>query len=133
MKINKQLYKDVFGWGFLLWLFGYLLGIILFFAVPKSMIGWMITPIATIATLWVLIKKIHGISFSYYFQIAIFWTLIAILLDYFLLVRVLKLKDTYYKADVYLYYALTFILPLLVGVWKRKKTDHASTRQPNQS
>ena len=133
MKINKQLYKDVFGWGFLLWLFGYLLGIILFFAVPKSMIGWMITPIATIATLWVLIKKIHGISFSYYFQIAIFWTLIAILLDYFLLVRVLKLKDTYYKADVYLYYALTFILPLLVGVWKRKKPDHASTRQPNQS
>lgn len=133
MKINKQLYKDIFGWGFLLWLFGYLLGIILFFAVPKSMIGWMITPIATIATLWVLIKKIHGISLSYYFQIAIFWTLMAILLDYFLLVRVLKPEDAYYKADVYLYYALTSILPLLVGVWKRKKPDHASTRQPNQS
>ena len=133
MKINKQLYKDVFGWGFLLWLFGYLLGIILFFAVPKSMIGWMITPIATIATLWVLIKKIHGISFLYYLQIAIFWTLIAILLDYFLLVRVLKPEVAYYKADVYLYYALTFILPLLVGVWKRKTTDHTSTRQPNQS
>ena len=80
-----------------------------------------------------LIKKIHGISFSYYFQIAIFWTLMAILLDYLLLVRVLKPEDAYYKADVYLYYALTFILPLLVGVWKRKKPDHASTRQPNQS
>lgn len=114
-------------------MFGYLLGIILFFAVPKSMIGWMITPIATIATLWVLIKKIQSISFSYFFLIAVFWTLIAILLDYFLLVKVIKPEDGYYKPDVYLYYALTFILPILIGVWKGKKPDHASARQPNES
>jgi hypothetical protein len=126
MEIDKQFFKDVFGWGFLLWLFGYLLGIILFFAVPKSMIGWMITPLATIVAVWVLIKKIERVSFSYYLLIAIFWTLIAVVLDYFLLIKIFKPEDGYYKPDVYLYYSLTFILPLVIGLWKRKKIQNAS-------
>lgn len=121
MKIDKQFYKDVFGWGFLLWLFGYLLGVILFFIVPQSMVGWIITPIATVVTLWVLIKKIQCISVSCYLLIAIFWTLITVILDYFLLVKAFKPEDGYYKPDVYLYYSLTFILPLLVGLWRKKK------------
>jgi hypothetical protein len=29
----------------------------------------------------------------------------------------------YYKADVYLYYALTFISPLIVGWWKRGRHE----------
>jgi heme/copper-type cytochrome/quinol oxidase subunit 4 len=87
------------------------------------MIGWIISPIATVVTLWVLIKKIQSVSFSYYFLIAISWTVIAVILDYFLLVKVLKPEDGYYKPDVYLYYTLTFILPLLVGLWKKKKAE----------
>ena len=121
MKINKQFYIYTLGWGFFLWLFGYLLGIILFFAIPGSMIGWIITPIAVIVTLWVLIKKIIGVSVLYYFLIAVIWTLIAIVLDYFLIVKAFKPEDGYYKPDVYLYYSLTFILPLVVGLWKKNK------------
>ena len=98
----------------------------LFFAVPKSMIGWMITPLATIVAVWVLIKKIERVSFSYYLLIAIFWTLIAVVLDYFLLVKIFNPEDGYYKPDVYLYYSLTFILPLVIGLWKRKKIQNAS-------
>jgi hypothetical protein len=122
MKINKQFFKDIFGWGFFLWLFGYLLSLILFFIIPKSMIGWIITPIATIVTLLVLIKKIKSVSVLYYFLVAIFWTLIAVVLDYFLLVKAFKPEDGYYKPDVYIYYSLTFVLPLLVGLWKKKKS-----------
>ena len=118
---TKQFYKDSFGWGFLLWLFGYLLGIILFFIVPKSLIGWVITPIAIIVTLWVLIKKIKGDSLQYYFKIAIIWLILAIVLDYLLIVKMFKPEDGYYKPDVYIYYSLTFILPVLVGLWKRDK------------
>ncbi len=62
MEIDKQFFKDVFGWGFLLWLFGYMLGIMLFFIVPKIIIGWIITPLATIVAVWVLIKKIQRVS-----------------------------------------------------------------------
>jgi hypothetical protein len=121
MKTNKQFYKDTLGWGLLLWLFGYLLGIILFFLVPPSMMGWIITPIAVVVTLWILVKKIKSVSVPYYFAIAVTWTLLAVVLDYFLIVKAFNPEDGYYKPDVYLYYVLTFILPLIVGLRKKNK------------
>jgi hypothetical protein len=116
--MNKQLLKDGLGWGFLLWLIGYFLGIVLFMVVPPSMVGWVIMPIGIVISLWVLIKKVKGDSLQYYLKIAIIWALIAVILDYLLLVKVFKPADGYYKLDVYLYYALTFALPLLVG-WRK--------------
>ena len=112
-------YKDAFGWGVFLWFIGYVLGIVLFAVVPPDMIGWVIMPIGIIITLWVLFKKVKGDSLQYYLFLAIIWTLIAIVFDYFFLVKVFKPADGYYKLDVYLYYALTFILPVAVG-WKKR-------------
>ncbi len=120
--MNRQLLKDALGWGFLLWLIGYALGIVLFSIVPVSMIGWIITPIGTAITLWVLFKKVKGRSPKYYLLLAISWTLIAIVFDYFFLVQAFKPADGYYKLDVYLYYILTFVLPLIVGWRKKAKT-----------
>lgn len=117
--MNKQFLKDAFGWGALLWLIGYILGIVLFMIVPPAMVGWVIMPIGIILTLWVLLKKVKGTSFRYYLSLAVIWTLLAILLDYFLLVKLFKPADGYYKVDVYLYYILTFVLPLVVG-WRHK-------------
>jgi len=116
---NQQFYIDAFGWGFVLWPIGYLLGMILFFVVPSDMIGWVILPIGIIITLWVLLKKIKGDSFNYYLLLSIAWTLIAIVFDYLFIVKALKPVDGYYKLDVYLYYALTFVLPL--AAYYRKK------------
>lgn len=118
MLINKHLLKDSLGWGFLLWFIGYGLGILLFTIVPIWMIGWIITPIGTGITIWALLKKIHAPSLTHYVWLAIVWTLIAIVCDYFFLVKAFKPADGYYKLDVYLYYALTFSLPLVVG-WKK--------------
>lgn len=118
--MNKQFYKDAFGWGFFLWLVGYILGMIFFAIVPASIIGWIIMPIGIIIALWVLLKKVKGDSSQYYLLVAIIWTLIAVIFDYFLIVRALKPADGYYKPDVYLYYALTFILPLIIG-WSKNK------------
>lgn len=118
--MNKQLFKDALGWGFLLWLIGYVLGIVLFMIVAPSMVGWIIMPIGTVITFLVLFKKIKRKTFSYYLALAFVWTLIAVIFDYFFLVRIFKPADGYYKLDVYLYYALTFILPLIVG-WRKKK------------
>lgn len=118
MTITKQFYKNAFGWGFLLWLLGYALGMILFSIVPLSMIGWIIMPIGIIINLWVLFKKIKSDSFKYYILLAIIWTLIAVVFDYFFLVKAFNPSDGYYKLDVYLYYALTFILPIIVGWFK---------------
>ncbi|MFH1193569.1 MAG: hypothetical protein V1661_01085 [bacterium] len=117
--MTKQFYKDAFGWGLILWLIGYVLGIVLFKAVPPTLLGWVIMPIGTIITLWALFKKIKANSFQYYILLAVVWVLIAIIFDYFFLVKMFKPTDGYYKLDVYLYYVLTFILPLAVG-WHKK-------------
>ncbi len=117
--MNKQLLKDTLGWGFLLWLIGYGLGILLFTLVPLSLIGWIIMPVGTVIALWILINKIKSKDFNYYVLLALVWTAIAIVFDYFFLVQAFKPADGYYKLDVYLYYTLTFILPLIVG-WKKK-------------
>lgn len=119
MMMNKQFYKDAFGWGFVLWLIGYALGIILFAFVPPSLLGWVIMPIGIALTLWVLLKKVKGESFQYYVLLALIWTVIAVVFDYPFLVKMFKPADGYYKLDVYIYYALTLALPFAVG-WRKK-------------
>lgn len=126
--MNKQLYKDVLGWGFLIWFIGYILGFVFFTILSASIIGWAIMPIGIIVTLLILYKKIKSDSFRHYVLIAISWTLIAITLDYLLIVKVLKPADGYYKLDVYLYYILTFAIPLLVG-WRKTKIKSSNENQ----
>ena len=121
--MNKNLLKDSLGWGFFLWLIGYILGIILFFFVPPSVLGWIIMPIGVAITLWVLLGRIKAEAFQYYLILAVVWTAIAVAFDYLFIVKTLKPADGYYKLDVYLYYAFTFILPLVVGWWKNKKSS----------
>lgn len=116
--MTKQFYKDAFGWGFLLWLIGYALSIMLFAFVPPSMLGWIIMPIGIIVTLWVLFKKVKADSSRYYFFLAVVWVSIAVAFDYLFIVKAFKPEDGYYKLDIYLYYILTLLLPLIVG-WRK--------------
>lgn len=116
--MTKQLLLDTLGWGVVLWLVGYILGIILFAFVPVSILGWIIMPIGVVLTLFILFKKIKESSLKYFLLLAITWTILAVVLDYFLLVKVFKPADGYYKLDVYLYYLLTFLLPIVA--WFKK-------------
>jgi len=75
----------------------------LFTVVPISMVGWIIMPIWTIITIWILLRRVKADSFQYYSLLAIIWTLIAIVFDYFFLVKMFKPADGYYKLDVYQY------------------------------
>ena len=120
--MNKQLLKNSLGWGFILWLIGYILGIALFFVLPPSMLGWVITPIGAMITIWVLIKKIKSKAFGHYLIIAVVWTAIAIAFDYLFIVKAFNPPDGYYKLDVYLYYTLTLMLPLVIGLTGLRKT-----------
>jgi hypothetical protein len=116
--VNKQFLKDALAWGFALWLIGYALGMILFALVPANLIGWIIMPIGTAITFWIAFKKVKGDTLQYYGLVAIVWLLIAVLGDYLFIVKALKPADGYYKPDVYLYYALTLVIPLIAG-WRR--------------
>jgi hypothetical protein len=85
------------------------------------LIGWIILPIGLIITIWLLLKKVKGDTLQYYFIVAVIWTAIAVVLDYLLIVKALKPMDGYYKLDVYLYYLLTFIIPLTMGFRKTRR------------
>jgi hypothetical protein len=118
--MNQEMRKIFFNtilWGFLLWLFGYVLGIVFFAFVPAAMLGWAIMPFGIAATLWVLFKKIERKQFTCYIGLGVLWTLMAIVLDYVFLVSLLQ-PVHYYKPDVFLYYALTLVLPIAVGWYK---------------
>lgn len=113
--MNISFIKGVFLWGFVLWLIGYILGILLFPFVPNNLIGWIIMPFGMLILYVLLQRKIKGKTYQDYFLTAVIWTIIAIAADYFLLVNVFHPADGYYKLDVYIYYALTFLLPLYFG------------------
>jgi|WetSurMetagenome_2_1015567.scaffolds.fasta_scaffold580161_2 hypothetical protein len=114
---NLKVFLNTISWGFILWLIGYVLGFIFYGFAPKNLIGWYIMPFGIAITLWVLFKKIARKEFKCYVGLGIFWTLIAVIFDYFFIVKLLNSHD-YYKIDVYAYYLLTFLLPITVG-WYR--------------
>ena len=119
--MSKQLLKDAPGWGFILWLIGYILGFVFFCILPAAFVGWAILPIGILITLLVLFKRIRSLELRYYLYLSIVWMAIAVLFDYLFIVLLLKPADGYYKLDVYLYYALTFIIPLAVGYFKKRQ------------
>jgi hypothetical protein len=120
---KSKIFLNTVFWGFMLWLFGYVLGIIFFAFVPKDFLGWAIMPFGIAVTLWVLLKKIKREEFTCYIGLGVIWTIMAIILDYFFLVKLLNAAG-YYKLDVYLYYILTFLLPVAVGWYKFKRKKY---------
>jgi hypothetical protein len=109
------------GWGVGLWLIGYVLGIVLFPFVPVPLIGWIIMPIGAPITIWVLLK-VRNEPPWFYLLLSFAWTSIAVLFDHAFIVKAFNPSDGYYKPDVYVYYALTFLLPLAVGWWRNSHT-----------
>lgn len=119
--MTKQFLKDALLWGFILWLIGYALGFAFFAFVPMNLLGWVIMPIGIIITVFVAWKKVKGTTLGYYLGVAAVWAALAVVMDYIFLVQLLKPADGYYKIDVYLYYALAFLIPLVVGLVKTRK------------
>jgi hypothetical protein len=116
---NGKIFLDTVKWGFVLWVFGYVLGIVFFALVPKEQIGYFVMPLGIAFTLWVLWKKIQREELMCYFGLGVIWTLLAIILDYIFNVKLFGIVD-YYQPDVYLYYVLTLALPVAFG-WYRFK------------
>lgn len=113
----KRLLTDAAGFGFALWLIGFVLGMLFFVFVPVAIIGWFVLPLLIAATVFFSYKRFasSGLSLVYYAVVALGWVLIAIVFDYIFLVNAFKVQN-YYDADVFLYYLSTFFIPLLTGL-----------------
>ncbi len=121
----KQWIKDTAGLGIALWLIGYLASLVLFFTPYAATMGWILTVIftpVTIAITWWWFRNRH-LPVQYYAGVGFAWVLIAVVFDYLFIV--LLFQATYYEPDVFLYYTLTFLIPVGVGLYldrSRNKT-----------
>jgi hypothetical protein len=118
----KQIIKDTAGLGIALWLIGYLASLVLFVSPYAWIMGWILlivfTPV-TIAIVFWWFRKREGLSLKYYAEVGIAWVIIAVVLDYLFIVQLFQ--ATYYGIDVFVYYAVTFLIPVGVGYYLIKK------------
>jgi hypothetical protein len=119
----QQVFKDTAGPGTFFWLIGYLAGIVLFFTPFKSSMGWIIflffTPVTILVTWW-WFRSRERLPLKYYAGVGVCWALIAVVLDYLFIVTLFG-STNYYAPDVYLYYALMFLVPVGVGMYLNRK------------
>lgn len=108
---------DTIGVGVALWAIGYAIGMALYAFIPTSMIGWIVLPIMVPVTAYVSIRRLKTVakSISYILIVAATWTSIAVAFDYVFLVDAFNVQN-YYDFDVLIYYALTFLIPVIVGI-----------------
>src|SRR4030065_814446 len=111
----KKRFMDTAGWGFILWFIGYGLGMIFLVLVPTYMIGGFVLPIGIPITIYVALKRLKNSSKHalYYLIVAITWVLIATVFDYIFIVKAFNAQN-YYDLDVFIYYILTFLIPLFI-------------------
>lgn len=119
--MKNRIVRDLAGWGFGLWLFGYLLGFVFYGFVPPAIIGWYVMPIGVIVTCIVLWRFSELDTFADGVWLGLAWAAIAVVFDYLFIVKLLDPPDGYYKPDVYIYYLLTFLLPVGAALLKRAK------------
>ena len=125
-----QWINDTAGLGIALWLIGYLASLVLFFTPYAGIMGWILltvfTPVTIVITWW-WFKRQETHSLQYYAGVGLAWMLIAIVLDYLFIV--LLFNATYYEPDVFVYYAMTFLIPLGVGLYLTRRRDAAGSKQ----
>jgi hypothetical protein len=99
---------DAIGWGIILWALGFVLGMVFFVFVPVEIIGLYVLPIIVPLT---------------YLIVGISWAVVAVVLDYLLLVRLFNAQN-YYDLDIIIYYGLTFLIPVAIGLkFSKPKTE----------
>jgi hypothetical protein len=85
------------------------------------MIGWYVTPFGIALTCLVLWKWVRVSAIGEAILLGLIWSAIAIICDYFFLVKLLNPPDGYYKFDVYLYYLLMLALPIAAAMLRRSR------------
>lgn len=103
--------------GFVIWLIGYVASIILYGFVPHDILGWVLFIVFLPLLLYVPYVRFRERSETslYYLMVALVWVAVAVVFDYIFIVKLFDSPD-YYKPDVLVYYAVTFLAPFLVGL-----------------
>ena len=122
----QQLVKDTAVLGTALWLIGYFASLVLFFTPYAGVMGWILITVFTPVTFviaWVWFRKRRSLPLQYFAGVGVAWMLIAIVLDFLFIVLLFRASN-YYQIDVFVYYAVTFLIPVCVGLFlNRTRSD----------
>ena len=112
---------DIFVFGILIWFIGYVASIVLYPFIPSNLLGWILCIIFTPITFLIAYFRFKERKqpMKCYIGVAVFWTVIAVIFDYLFIVRLFHAVD-YYKADVFVYYSVTFLIPIIIGLSKKR-------------
>lgn len=124
----KQWVKDTAGLGIAFWLIGYLASLVLFFTPYAATMGWILTAIFTPVTIvitWLWFRWREHLPVQYYAGVGVAWMLIAVAFDFLFIVMLFQ-ATTYYKPDVFVYYALTFLIPVAAGLYLNRSRNEAA-------
>jgi hypothetical protein len=124
----KEQAVDTVGVGAGLWLIGYLASLALFVTPLAPVMGWIIKAVFTPVTVAIAWWRFRGrdLPLAYYIGVGLAWAAIAIVLDYLFIV--LLFNADYYAPDVYMYYSLTFLIPVGVGLYLARTEVGAGRR-----
>ena len=118
MECSGPVLRDTLGMGFFLWLAGYLASMAVYFALPDYWFwGRVVLALYLPFAVAVTMRHFAGrtLPLRYFAAVGIAWSLAAIALDYpFIVLRFGAFQ--YYSFDVYLYYALMFLIPFTYGI-----------------
>jgi hypothetical protein len=115
---------DILVFGVLIWLIGYIASIILYSFIPSNLLGWILCIIFTPITFLIAYLRFKNRKqpMKCYIGVAVFWTLIAIIFDYIFIIKLFNSIE-YYKPDVFVYYIMTFLIPIIIGFINRNKNN----------
>jgi hypothetical protein len=122
----RRFAREGLGFGVLLWLLGFVLGMVFFPFVEPKYLGIPILAILLPATAGVSYWRLRKprLSPDLVLVVATTWLLIALLFDFLFIVTLFGTTN-YYDLDLAVYYVGTFLLPLLVGLAPRARDPNA--------
>lgn len=123
---KKEQFIDTFGWGCVLWVVGFALGMMAFPFLEPERIGLVVVPILSLITITVAYQRFNksGQPRAYYYIVGLIWALYPVVLDYLFIVRAFAVGN-YYDADVFAYYLITFAVPIIIGEKFGKEDIHS--------
>ncbi len=119
---GRRIAADGLLWGFILWLLGFALGMLVYPFVEERWIGIFVLPVLLPVTVWVAYRRLRAGPFPAWYPAAVgaVWAALAVALDWAFLVQAFDVEG-YYDADVVAYYILALAIPVVVGALLRRR------------
>lgn len=121
--MKKYALVDTLIYGLVIWLVGFVLGMVLFPFVEISVMGWILMPVTLIVALLLSLRirrKRSAGAVSYFIGVGLSWVALSLILDYAILVKGYD-AENFYDVDIIIYYVGVLLIPILASLVPKKQ------------